>query len=363
MKNKKILVGIMVLMLVLVGCNNATTGTDGEELVATVDGVGISQRTFDIYYGIQRDSIVNQLGEEGLNQPMDRLNRTYGELLRENILDSLISNQVILNAAEEEDFGDIDTLVDEQINMEKEMSGEEGFQSNLDYMGATEEEYKELIKDNIIVNEYRNKRMESYEVTDEEIQNFYEENQDSMLQAEARHILVETEEEANNVLERLENGEDFGELATELSIDPGSAAQGGSLGYFGQGMMVPEFDEYVFSSEVGEVSEPVETIHGFHIIEVTDVRDSMEDFREDITYAIQSEKFIEEVEELEAEADINKIYDVTKEPASIQEKIDNQEEVPAQQEDTPPEPLEDETETPVEGEEVEEAEEGEGNGE
>lgn len=368
MKNKKIIVLMMALIFIMTGCNSGTN-SDGEELAATVDGVGIPQRTFDVYYGIRRDDVVNQLGEEGLNQPMDRLNRTYGELLRENILDSLISNQVILNAAQEEDLGDVDTKVDEQINMEKQMSGDEGFQNNLDYLGVTEEEYRNLVKDNVIVSEYRTKKMASYEVTDEEIQNFYNENQEGMLQAQARHILVETEEEANNVLERLENGEDFAELATELSQDPGSAANGGDLGYFPRGRMVPEFEEFVFNSEVGEISEPIETVHGFHIIEVTDIKDSVEDFSEEIKSAVQSEKFLAELQEKEANADIKKIYDVTKEPKSIQEKIDNQEQTqeqaPAEQTEAPAEP-ETTEETPAEQTETTEeeapAEEGEGNG-
>ena len=86
------------------------------------------------------------------------------------------------------------------------------------------------------------------------------------LQIRARHILVETREEAEAVLERLEAGEDFAALAEELSQDPGSAEQGGDLDWFPQGMMVPEFDEAAFSLSPGETSDVVETSFGFHII-------------------------------------------------------------------------------------------------
>ena len=83
----------------------------------------------------------------------------------------------------------------------------------------------------------------------------------------ARHILVETEEEAQDVLVRLEAGEEFATLATELSTDTGSGANGGDLGWFGRGRMVLPFEESVFSLEIGEVSEPVQSDFGWHIIQ------------------------------------------------------------------------------------------------
>ena len=87
-------------------------------------------------------------------------------------------------------------------------------------------------------------------------------------QAHARHILVETEEEAQEVVKRLEAGEDFGELAAELSIDPGSATKGGDLGFVPRGRFVEPIDEAVFTLPVGEISEPIQTQFGWHIIEV-----------------------------------------------------------------------------------------------
>lgn len=113
-------------------------------------------------------------------------------------------------------------------------------------------------------------------VTEEGVMALYDEMVAGMGPAEefnAAHILVETEDEALAVIARLESGEDFAELARELSTDFGSGANGGDLGWFGTGVMVPPFEEAVLSLEVGEVSAPVETQFGFHIVTLKETRD------------------------------------------------------------------------------------------
>ena len=80
------------------------------------------------------------------------------------------------------------------------------------------------------------------------------------------HILVQKQSEALNIMERLKSGEKFGKLAKELSIDSGSAKKDGNLGYFTKGMMVKPFEETAFKLQVGEVSEPVKSEFGYHII-------------------------------------------------------------------------------------------------
>lgn len=89
-----------------------------------------------------------------------------------------------------------------------------------------------------------------------------------MAKASARHILVKSETECQDLKKQIEEGADFGDIAKKHSLCP-SGQQGGDLGEFGQGMMVPEFDKVVFSEIIGKVHGPVKTAFGYHLIEIT----------------------------------------------------------------------------------------------
>lgn len=123
--------------------------------------------------------------------------------------------------------------------------------------------------------------------TDAEIEQLYASEKERLTVAEqrrARHILVKVDEGASkeavaaarkkseDLLKRLRAGEDFAKLAKEFSEDPGSAAEGGDLGLFGKGMMVPEFDAAAFSLAKDAISDPVRSPFGFHIIQVTEIQ-------------------------------------------------------------------------------------------
>lgn len=88
----------------------------------------------------------------------------------------------------------------------------------------------------------------------------------------ASHILVKTEEEAKKLLEEIKNGADFAKLASEHSMCP-SGREGGDLRFFGRGMMVKPFEDAAFALKKGEVSEPVETQFGWHLIKLTDIQE------------------------------------------------------------------------------------------
>ena len=117
--------------------------------------------------------------------------------------------------------------------------------------------------------------------TDEAIKKTYEEaktNQKPEEEVRARHILVEKEEDAKAVLKRLQAGEDFAKVAKEVSKDPGS--EGGDLGWFTKERMVPEFSAAAFKMTPGQMSDPVKSQFGWHVIKVEDRRQSIPTFEE-----------------------------------------------------------------------------------
>lgn len=125
----------------------------------------------------------------------------------------------------------------------------------------------------------------------------------------AAHILVETEEAAQKLIEEIKGGANFAALAQEHSIGP-SGAEGGELGWFGEGVMVPEFFEAVSALEVGAVSAPVQTQFGWHVIQLNETRikekPSLEDVRPELTETLQRQAFESFMASLEAGTEVER---------------------------------------------------------
>ncbi len=147
-------------------------------------------------------------------------------------------------------------------------------------------------------------------VTDDALQAAYHEKfAGAVLSREfnASHILVETEHEAQALLDELEAGADFADLAKEKSTGP-SGSNGGELGWFGAGMMVPSFEEAVVALEIGQISAPVPTQFGWHIIKLNDSRllaaPSLDEVREDLTEELEQQVIEKTLAELTDAAEI-----------------------------------------------------------
>jgi peptidyl-prolyl cis-trans isomerase D len=158
------------------------------------------------------------------------------------------------------------------------------------------------------------------EIADEDIERYYQQNSSQYQRSEQRrasHILVAVSEDADaatvegarekaeRLAETARSGEDFGELARANSDDPASREAGGDLGSFGRGRMVPEFEEAVFSMEVGEIAGPVRTLFGFHVIRLESVEPGglqpLEDVREQIRAQLRFPKLRQAAEDLASE--------------------------------------------------------------
>lgn len=161
----------------------------------------------------------------------------------------------------------LDELVKKELLYQEALK--KGLDKDAEYQKKVEE-FKKLT----LIGQLLEKEIEiKAKVTDQDVKEYYEKHKDelaSVSQIRASHILVKTEEEAKKILERLKKDEDFAGIAKKSSIDTGSAKNGGDLGFFSSGQMVPEFEAAAARLKTGEISEPVKTKFGYHIIKVTD---------------------------------------------------------------------------------------------
>lgn len=137
-------------------------------------------------------------------------------------------------------------------------------------------------------------------VTDEDIQNYYEKHKEKFVTEEmvkASHILVDSEENANEVLEDITDGLPFEDAAAQYSSCP-SKQEGGALGQFGKGQMVKEFEDAVFAMQVGEISEPVKTQFGYHIIKLTDHTPKRDANLDDVYQEVKDACFMEKQDKI-----------------------------------------------------------------
>lgn len=249
MNMKKLIKSITIpvaLSILLVGCSESSDS----EAVATVNGEKITAEEFDT-----------------------KLKQQYGS----EILDLLVTNKIIELEAKDMDISITEEEIDEEYKEYADMYG--GEDSLLEVLSS----YKmgsEDVKKDIETYLLTVKVMEDYvAITDEDVKTYFEENKETFgtpEQVEASHILVADEATASEVEEKLKAGEDFAELAKQHSTDTANAEKGGALGFFGRGEMATEFEDKAFSMNDGDVSEPVKTEFGFHIIKVTDKKEAKE---------------------------------------------------------------------------------------
>ena len=194
---------------------------------------------------------------------------------KKDILDQIIEEKIIDQEAAKVGVAVTDEEVTDAFNilLQQSQITREQFMQSIAEQGVSFDDFMEVFKSRILVSKLFNATtLSNTQVSESEAKEYYDNNPDMFVQEEqvrASHILVNTSEEAEQIKARLDAGEDFAELAKEFSIDP-SNVDGGQLGVFGRGVMVPEFEDAAFSLEVGEYSEPVQTQFGWHIIWLTD---------------------------------------------------------------------------------------------
>ncbi|RKD73442.1 foldase protein PrsA [Sinobaca qinghaiensis] len=243
--------------------------------------------------GFSRSDAVAEVGDEKITK--DELYEEMAATSGEAALDTMITEEVVNAEAEKAEVKVTQKEIDEEkATLEESYGGEEGLESAISQSGLTMEDLEEQMETTLKVE----KLMEAdISVSDEEIETYYEENKEDLgepAQVEASHILTEDKETAEEIKAKLDNGENFAEIAEEYSTDTASAENGGELGFFGTGEMAEAFEKAAFDMEPGEISEPVETEFGFHIINVTDKKEAeeaaLEDSRAEIEETLKNQK-------------------------------------------------------------------------
>lgn len=210
-----------------------------------------------------------------------------GQVSKSAVLESMIENTIVLQEASKEGITATDTEV------EKALVGKEEQVKELLANGTITRDFlTKAVREYVIVNKFLEQKLfASIIVPEEEAKAFFEENKQATEEVRASHILVKTKEEADEIVSLLANGAGFEDLAKEKSQDPGSAAQGGDLGFFGVGVMVPEFETVAFSMQPGDAPQIAESQFGFHIIKVTERKIGVfEDYKEQINDLLLQQK-------------------------------------------------------------------------
>mgnify|MGYP000276848683 CR=1 FL=1 len=250
--------------------------------------------------GMKSNEVVARVGDQKITK--EELYNQLVEYYGKNVLESMIADKIVAMEIEKQNITVTDEELQEKLDeFVESYGGEEYVSMMLSMQGMTMDDLREDMLSYL----KRLKLIEPrIEVTDEEISEYFEENKanfDQPEQVEASHILVDDEETAKEIKKKLDEGADFAELAAEYSKDTGSAENGGQLGYFGRGKMVEEFENAAFSMEVGQISDPVKTKYGYHIIKVTGKKEAkeatLEDARDEIVEILKEQKLSSEYSE------------------------------------------------------------------
>ncbi len=316
-------------------------------LIAEVNNIGISYQQW-------QNAFTNFISRYD-NQTLSSMTDQSLAFIKNNITDQLINSILLYQYAQDNAVDIPETDINSEIEKVKgNFESEEEFNEALKRSNLTLNQLKEDINRQLMIEEAINREYEKIEVTEEEIAKYYEENKDSFFQPEsvkASHILVENKDEAELILNQLNDGiADFDKLAREKSICP-SSEQGGDLGYFSRGQMVEEFEKVAFSLEIGEISDIVETEFGFHIIKCEDIREehqqTFEEAKANIENRLKSQKQNETIQTLlttlRDDSDVIIHYDFTSELEST-ENVEN-----AVQPEEVGEPAENENQQSLEG--------------
>jgi len=221
------------------------------------------------------------------------------EALKQQVMQFLISAEWIEQEADARGIEVSDAEVQKQFEDQKKQSfpSEKQYQQFLKTSGQTEEDLLFRVKLDVLSTKVRDEIVQGTdEVTDDDIQKYYDDNKERFAQPERRDlnvVLTKTEAKANEAKQAIESGQSFKDVAKEFSIDQASKSQGGKLPAVAEGQQEKGFDDAIFSADKGELNGPVKTQFGWYVFEVTDVtpasQQSLDDAKETIRSLLKSQ--------------------------------------------------------------------------
>lgn len=267
---------VLVLVLAIAGVVAAGCSRLPQSAVASVNGKVITREDLD-----QRiEDLKGQFGGQGFPEP----NTEEYKQVQKQIAQQLVTEQILLFEADKLGITASDDDVNQQLDQIKQgVGGEEKYQAALQQRNFTEDRLKDQIRSSLIFQKlFPEVTKDAQPVTDEQEQKYYQQNLTQFQRSESRHvrhILVADEATANAVKARLDAGEDFAAVAKQVSTDPGTKDKGGDLGDVNKegqtsdgSSLVPEFVTAMNQLGSGQISGPVKTQYGYHIIQVLEVK-------------------------------------------------------------------------------------------
>ena len=291
--------------------------------IAVVNGVEITRAQFDKELSVHLQRVSRQ-GQQVSDEQM--------QALKKDILEGLIEREVLYQESHRAGIKIPDQKVDDQLaDIKKRFPTEEDFKKALVGMNLTEAEVRSQIQRGLAIRELIDQKVANkIVITDEATQAYYTDNPKLFVQPEqvkASHILIKVEPTAddatkaaarkkiNEIQQKLKGGGDFAELAKEYSEGP-SGPRGGDLGYFKRGQMVKPFEDAVFSMQINEVSDLVETRFGYHLIKVTDKK-----AEETLPYADVKEKIAQRLKQEQVEKAATLYVENLKKGAKVEKSL------------------------------------------
>ncbi len=245
-KQLAIALGIIIVVIALI----LLVLRPSKDVVATVNGEDIAVEEFKMLY--------------------DKVAVLNPDISKEQILDQLVSNKVLVQEANSQGIVVDDKEVDGVLTLTEAL-----YQAKIADLLANSsismDTFKSKIKEQLMMQKLFNRTIKVEDASDEELRKFYANNTEMFSVPESvnvSHILIQTEDEADEIKSEIESGADFYELASEKSIDPSAKMNAGNLGPLQKGMTVPEFEAIAFSLSPGKLSDPVKSQFGYHIIKV-----------------------------------------------------------------------------------------------